>query len=765
MSPDSRAAGGRRARLAAGLLVRLRWWVIGFWLLAALGAVFLFPSLSDSAGRDNLRGLVPEDTPAVTTGLRGVELFGFPLVGRTVVVQRDPDGLSAYDQARTVVNAAGVLRHQRPKLKRLRGALPITNGLDAFPGARENGTTALTYLLFDPDTSFGAQTRIARRYARTSFGPRDSLVGITGSVPARAAQGRIIRDHLPLVETLTLGAILMIVGLAFRSLVAPLVSALVTVTAYVLTLRLAGGLTDLLGFATPSELEPVVVALLLGVVTDYVIFYLSALRQELDVTADRLGAARAATARTGPIIAVAGLAVAAGTGSLMVAESLFFRALGPALVFTVLIGLLIAVTLVPALLAVLGGWTFWPVRPRPRGRPRVRAKRWRRLLDVIAHRRKVAAVTAVGCVVGLLLLATPLTRLDLGVSFVGSLPADNRVAAAAAAARQGFSAGILSPTTVLLEGDRVGTRSGRLERLQRKLAAQDGVAGVLGPGSLPRTLERGVLVTDDGSAARFLVVLDDPALGADAINTVDRLKERLPEMLAGSGLTKATVGVAGDTATAAYIVDQTSGDLLRIALAALGANFLMLVLFLRAVVAATYLLIGSVLSLAASLGLTMLVFDLAEPGTGLTFYVPFAAAVLLLAFGSDYNIFAVGNVWEEARHRPLPEAIVTAMPGAVSAIIVAGLALATSFGLLAVVPLVPFRQLAFAMVLGIALDALVVRSLLLPSMLTVVGRWSAWPSRLHSERPAERDHGADEYPASPRSKRRTRSRRPLRSRQ
>jgi RND superfamily putative drug exporter len=190
-----------------------------------------------------------------------------------------------------------------------------------------------------------------------------------------------------------------------------------------------------------------------------------------------------------------------------------------------------------------------------------------------------------------------------------------------------------------------------------------------------------------------------------------------------------TGGLAGDSAAAAFIVDQTSGDLVRLGIAVLAANLLMLVLFLRAVVAAVYLLIGSILSLAASLGLTMLVFGQLDPGAGLTFYVPFAAAVLLVAFGSDYNIFAVGNIWEEARTRPLLEAIVKVMPDTVSAILTAGLALAASFGLLAVVPLVPFRQLAFVMFVGIMLDVLVVRALLMPALLILFGRISAWPSK------------------------------------
>ncbi len=740
MTDEAPAAEHRRSRLAtssARLLVTLRWWVIAFWVAITLGAWFLLPSLGEDDGGSGLKGLVPSDTPAITAELRSVDLFGFPLAGRTTLVQREPDGLSPYAHARTVVSAFGVTREPEPRLPALRGALPISNLLGAFPSSREQDTTALTYLLFDPDVSLGTQRRTAQRYADLFFGPRDGFAGVTGSVPARAEQGDVIRDSLPRVEFLTLAAIVLIVGFAFRSVVAPVIAVLTTGVAYVLTLRLSGAVAQLFGVATPSELEPVIVALLLGVVTDYTVFYLAALRRQLRDGASRSDAARQATTDYGHIVLVAGLAVAAGTAALIVAESLFFRALGPALVFTVLVGLVVAVTLVPALMAVLGRWSFWPARPRPDGDGprRTTGRRRRAALGAIAHRRKVAAWVLAGTVAGLTLAALPLTGLGLGVSFVGSLPADSGVRQAADAARTGFSPGILSPTTLLLEGTDLDTKRAALRRLGDLLEQEPGVAGVLGPGDTPRRVEEEVLVLEDGTAARFLVVLEDPALGATAIDSLFRVQERLPELMADSDLPDVTTALAGDTAAAAYIVDQTRGDLVRIAVAALSANFLMLLVFLRAPIAAAYLLAGSVLSLGAALGLTMLVFDALDPGAGLTFYVPFAAAVLLLAFGSDYNIFAIGTIWERARTRPLSTAIEETMPGIVSSLLVAGLALAASFGLLSVVPLVPFRQLAFAMFVGIMLDVLVVRSLLLPAALTVVGKWSSWPRKGVSQDP------------------------------
>ncbi len=171
-------------------------------------------------------------------------------------------------------------------------------------------------------------------------------------------------------------------------------------------------------------------------------------------------------------------------------------------------------------------------------------------------------------------------------------------------------------------------------------------------------------------------------------------------------------------------------------------NLLLLVLFLRALVAPLYLLACSVLALCSALGLTTLLFQGALDHDGLTFYVPFTAAVLLVSLGSDYNIFAVGHIWQLAEDRPLKEAMLLAIPESTRAITAAGVALAASFGLLALVPLNAFRELGFVMAVGILLDVFVVRALLVPSLLTLVGRRSGWPSDRLADAP-ERSTTAD----------------------
>ena len=131
----------------------------------------------------------------------------------------------------------------------------------------------------------------------------------------------------------------------------------------------------------------------------------------------------------------------------------------------------------------------------------------------------------------------------------------------------------------------------------------------------------------------------------------------------------------------------------------------------------------------------MLVFQDVGGATGLTFYVVFATSVLLLALGSDYNVFTVGSIWREAARHPLGRAIARAMPASARAVSAAGLILAATFAMVAIIPLDTFRQLAFTMAVGLLLDTFVIRPVLTPAVLTLLGRGPAGPAGASRPRP------------------------------
>ena len=253
-----------------------------------------------------------------------------------------------------------------------------------------------------------------------------------------------------------------------------------------------------------------------------------------------------------------------------------------------------------------------------------------------------------------------------------------------------------------------------LGRVERALEEEPGIAGVVGPGDRVATEIPSLVVSETAPAARYLIVLSDEPHGGPAIDTLERLRDDVPRLLDENGLGTATAGFTGETALAAETVRTLTGDLARIALAAFAVNFLLLVLFLRALVAPLYLLLASALAFTATLGLTTFVFQTLLGNDELTYYVPFAVAVLLVSLGSDYNVFLVGRIWQEAEHVDVRKAIAIAAPRASRTIAVAGLALALSFATLAIIPLRQFREFAFAMTVGVLLDAFVIRALLVP---------------------------------------------------
>jgi uncharacterized protein (DUF2267 family) len=275
----------------------------------------------------------------------------------------------------------------------------------------------------------------------------------------------------------------------------------------------------------------------------------------------------------------------------------------------------------------------------------------------------------------------------------------------------------------------VARRSAQLARLQDLVGREDGVAAVVGPRDQPRQPAPQAMLARNGGAARLAVVFDSDPLGAPAIRHLRALRDRMPALQRAAGLGGARVAFGGETALADDTVSGVLDDLARVAAVVVLVNVVLLALFMRALVAPLYLVAASILGLLASLGLTTFVFQDLLGEDDLTYYVPFAAAVLLVALGSDYNVFVAGRIWEAARRMRLREAIAVAAPQAAPAVTVAGLALAASFALLAIVPLRAFREFAFVMAVGVLIDTFVVRTLLVPALTSLFGESGWWPGR------------------------------------
>lgn len=771
-------AGERVARLYASVVVALRYPIVLAWVAALVLALLYLPPLGDS-GSAPIGDIVPANAQAIRAEQRALRLFGSSIATDTVIVQRNPRGLTRRETATTVTRASQALRNPGARVPGIRAAVPLVNV--PAPGVRwgERDTTALTYLFEDPSLNLDARGQAARRYAATLGAPAPgSQRRITGAAPARLAQFDEISRALPWVTVATVLVILAVVALYFRAVGAPLVTLASAGLAYGIAIHVLAWGSERLGVTAPSEIEPVLVVLLLGLVTDYTIFFMSETRRRLLRGDHRLAAARSAATRITPIVLTAGVLVAVGTASLLAGKMQFFRVFGPGLAACALVVTLICITLVPALLALLGPWLFGrrvrrahapeaerepgAVAVAPAAPASTRRERWRlrmagtmgalrasrthaeaegghvvtRVVARVLTARPVAIVVALLVVGALGLAASGARSSHLAVSFIPSLPKDAPARQGAADAARGFVPGVLSPTDVIVEQGGIGRRTAALATLQHELERQRGVAVVLGPGQSSGPPLQRFVVARTGGAVRYAVLLGDEPTGAAAIATITRLEQQMPAMLRRAGLAPtARVSFAGESALAKETVDAMAVDLRRVAIAMAVLAFVLLALFLRSVVAPVVLLAGSVLAFAAAFGLTALLLPRTVGGTDFIYYVPLVAGVLLVSLGSDYNVFIAGRIREEAQRRRHREAVAVGAPSASRAISVAGVTLAATFALLALVPLRPFRELALLLSLGVLLDALVVRPLLIPTAIAALGRVTWWPG--HPQRPAQ----------------------------
>ena len=279
-------------------------------------------------------------------------------------------------------------------------------------------------------------------------------------------------------------------------------------------------------------------------------------------------------------------------------------------------------------------------------------------------------------------------RLDM--SFTSGLPADDEVQQGAEVLNGSAIRGVTAPTEVLVEGKGLGRQREALDRMQSAIADEPGVSTVLGPAQNPLPDTYGIVFSRDGNTARFVVILDSDPLSAPAITDLQNLENRLDDLARESGLPDVEVAVTGQTAIAAELAVITRENLWITLMAALAVELVILIAYLRAIPAPVVLLASSLLGVAAALGLTVLVFQGWRDNPGLTFYAPFATAVLLLALGSDYNVFTVGSIWNQAARYPLSTAIARAMPATNRAVGTAGVILAATFAMVAIIPLETF---------------------------------------------------------------------------
>lgn len=689
-------------------------------------ATVSLPSLFE-ADTGELGNLLPRSSKALSVERESYESFGLPLLSHTLVVGSSQRPLTPRRQAAAARYLARVDSRRRATLR----ALPLVDVPGLEP--RGAGTTIAAFTYANPDLSAADREAeahdFAARLARFAGLP---AADVTGTVPATEEQTQLTEEWLTWLEIATVVLVVAILALYFRAVGVPLLGIATIAIAYTLASRCLGWLGVNAGISFPQEVNPVIVALLFGTLTDYVVFFVSGYRNRLAEGEEPLDAVTGVTAELLPVVLTASLMIAGATLTLLASGVRFLSAFGPGNAIAVMIGAAVALTFVPAAIAIFGRALLWPGREGSAApAPADQSARG----QVVGVAARHPALVAAFCLLLLGAAASGVRKLELGNPVIRGLPPSDSVRRGYETAATAFGPGVTGPSALVLEEGGVGRNHPALARLQAQLSAQDGVDAVLGPAQQLQPKRYGVFVSPSGDAARFLVVLGADPNGNEAIDILSQLEARMPELLRASGLGEAQAGFAGDTAIAHELKDQTNRAFLRIAPLAILVLLLLLWALLRSRTAPLYLVGVSALVVAASLGLTVYVFgDLLGYGE-LVFFVPVAAAILLLALGSDYNVFLVSRIWREAEDRELQPAIRSAGSRAGRAITVAGLTLAASFAAVAIVPILAFRELAFAMAVGLLLDMAIARTLLVPALISLFGRGDERESERRAEQP------------------------------
>ncbi|WP_353710392.1 efflux RND transporter permease subunit [Arthrobacter sp. K5] len=525
-----------------------------------------------------------------------------------------------------------------------------------------------------------------------------------------------------------LAAVFIILLVVYRSLLLPFAVLLTSVFALCAAILLVFGMAKAGWIQLNGQSQGILSILVIGAATDYALLYVARFREALEHTANRTAAALAAwRASFAPILA-SGATVAIALLCLLFSDLNSNKALGPVAAAGIVCSLVASLTLLPAFAALLGRAAFWPFRPRllpdeahePELTTGLEGQRglWRATGTLVSRRPRTVWVASV-----LLLVAASAGILQLKANGVPQtaviLSASNAVDGQDALARH-FDAGSGSPAVIVASQGKAGEV---LETV--KATSGVGAAYLLAEGGAPITGAPGTPASPEVRDGRVLLnaTLDFAADSDAAENAVAAMRTSVKSVDPG-----ALVG--GVTATALDTNTTAQRDLATIIPVVLAVILLILMVLLRSVLAPVLLVASVVLSYAAAMGVSALVFNniLGFPGADAT--VPLFGFVFLVALGVDYNIFLISRVREESLKHGTRPGILRGLGVTGGVITSAGVVLAATFAALGVIPIMFLVQLAFIVAFGVLLDTVLVRSLLVPALAYDLGRRIWWPGKL-----------------------------------
>ncbi len=755
--------------------VRFRWAIVLAWVAGALAAMVLLPSLSSVTQSDNA-SFLPASAPSERAQQLASPLQAASLTAVTVVVARPGGPLTGAD-ASAITRLAGALA-------RVGRVVSVRDAGESADGQAEQ-LTVLAALAQGGGLATTQQASLVagvRSVILAAALPGGLEAHTAGSVATRVDNNATSGKTGGQVEYFSIAFVIALLIAVFRSALAPLIAVVPAVVVVLVAERLTAE-AALGGLSVSQIASLLLIVLVLGAGTDYALFLMFRVREEMRGGLECREAIVRSVARVGETITFSAGILIAALLSLATATFSLYSGLAAPLAIAIALMLLAGLTLLPALLAIFGPAAFWPSSVRPGAG---RTGWWGAACARIVRRPALTLVA--GLVVFGALAVASAGYVAAGFGGAVTAPSGTDSALGNALLARHFPQAATNPTIIVMRLPRPAwapAEAAAVAAAERQLTGDPQFTAVSGPldangtalsaaqyamlhaaygppralgsavtAAVPRA-ERaayqsyrasGVYVSADGYTISFATSLaaGSPITTAasEAVPAVRADASRAARVAAASAY-----GVTGQAAFTYDVGQLSDSDLRTVIPIAIAVIAVLLALVMRSLIAPLYLIVSVVLSYFSALGLTVLVFIKAAGQPGLTFILPFLLFMFLLALGEDYNILVMTRIREECHHLPLREAVGKALSVTGTTVSSAGLVLAGTFGVLAVVGsgsagaqnVRTIVDVGVGLALGVLMDTFGVRTLLVPSAAVLIGRWNWWPSGLARARQAMGD--------------------------